>query len=69
MKKYFLRSLMLLLIISINGHLFAQIPNGYYSAAEGKKKAELKTALHLIIQHANVLVYGSGEGKTWSLFR
>jgi len=68
MKKYFLRSLMLLLIISINGHLFAQIPNGYYSAAEGKKKAELKTALHLIIQHANVLVYGSGEGKTWSGF-
>ena len=65
MKKYFLKSLMLLLIISINGHLFAQIPSSYYSAAEGKKKVELKTALHLIIQHANVLGYGSG---TWSGF-
>lgn len=57
-----------LLIVCIGGQLMAQAPSSYYTPAEGKKKAELKTALHLIIQHANVLSYGSGAGKTWSGF-
>lgn len=68
MKKCFQYLLLQLLIVCISGQLFAQIPTGYYASAEGKKKAELKTALHLIIQHANVLSYGSGPGKTWSGF-
>ena len=48
--------------------VFSQIPSGYYDSAIGKKKAELKTALHLKIKTANVLAYGGGDGKTWSGF-
>lgn len=60
-------SLSLFLLVSIQ--VWGQhIPQGYYEPAVGKKKAELKTALHLIIKDANVLGYGSGAGKTWSGF-
>jgi endonuclease I len=48
--------------------VFAQIPDGYYNTAIGKKKAELKNALHLKIKVATVLGYGGGSGKTWSGF-
>jgi len=48
--------------------LAAQIPSGYYNSAIGKKRAELKTALHLIIKNANVPDYGSGTGSTWAAF-
>ncbi|MBP1594267.1 MAG: nuclease, partial [Bacteroidetes bacterium] len=68
MRKIFLHLLMQLLIVCIGGQLMAQIPSGYYSPAVGKKKAELKTALHAIIKNATVLNYGSGDGKTWSGF-
>ena len=38
----------------------------YYATAVGKKKAELKTAMHDIIGTATVLDYGSGSSnKTW----
>ena len=60
MKKYILFSVLFSLSIA----LFAQIPDGYYTDATGKKGAELKTALHYIIKDANVLAYGSGAGKT-----
>ncbi len=41
----------------------------YYSSAQGLRKAELKTALHHLIQPAMVLTYGGkGEGYTWSGF-
>lgn len=43
----------------------ATIPPHYYDAASGKKNAGLKTAMHEIIGTANVLKYGSGEGRTW----
>ena len=43
----------------------AQIPAGYYDALRGKKGAELKTAIHNIIKHADVLEYGSGKASTW----
>ena len=43
----------------------ATIPPHYYDAASGKKKADLKTAMHNIIGHANTLSYGSGSGHTW----
>lgn len=46
----------------------AGIPEGYYDAANGKKKAELKAALHNIIQPVIVLNYGSGANSTWSGF-
>lgn len=68
MRKFFLHLLMQLLIVCISGQLLAQIPSGYYTSATGKNKAELKTALHLIIMKAKVLNYGSGAGSTWSGF-
>lgn len=46
----------------------AQIPDGYYDASIGKKKAYLKTSLHLKIRNATVLKYGGGDGYTWSGF-
>lgn len=47
---------------------WAGIPTGYYSSASGKKKAELKAALHSLMQPKTVLSYGSGSGSTWSGF-
>lgn len=46
----------------------ADCPENYYASTSGKKKADLKAALHDIIRTASVLNYGSGEGKTWSGF-
>ena len=46
----------------------AQIPAGYYYLADGKKKAELKSALSTVIANAKMLSYGSGAGKTWQGF-
>lgn len=46
----------------------ADQPEGYYAATAGKKKAELKAAMHNVIRTASVLSYGSGSGKTWSGF-
>lgn len=41
----------------------------YYRPVEGLKKAELKTALHELIQPETVLDYGGkGEGYTWAGF-
>ena len=41
----------------------------YYRAVEGLKNAELKTALHELVQPEAVLNYGGkGEGYTWSGF-
>ena len=37
----------------------------YYASAVGKKKTELKAAMHDIIKEADVLEYGSGKDKTW----
>ncbi|MEG1586606.1 MAG: endonuclease [Bacteroidales bacterium] len=48
--------------------MLASVPAGYYYQAEGKKQKELKTALHQIISNAQMLFYGSGEGKTWQGF-
>ena len=39
------QSLLALLFLYISGTLAAQVPNNYYASAEGKKGAELKTAL------------------------
>lgn len=68
MRKFTLHLLALALFLGISSQLFAQIPSGYYSVAEGKKMAELKTALYNIIKDPKVLNYGSGNGATWSGF-
>ena len=50
--------ILLFFLIGIN-IIFAQIPNGYYDAGIGKKGAELKTTLHLIINpHTQLEYYG-----------
>ena len=47
----------------------SQAQNDYYRSVEGLRKAELKTALHDLIQPARVLGYGGkGEGYTWAGF-
>lgn len=48
----------------------AGIPDGYYDAANGKKKAALKAAMHDIIRPDSkyLLKYGGGEKSTWSGF-
>jgi len=50
----------------LNIAIFAQIPAGYYNNAEGKKQAELKSALCAIIRPHKVFSYGSTS--TWSCF-
>ena len=64
MRKTFTLFLVSLFIFSIH----AQIPAGYYDAAVGKKQAELKTSLHLIIKNATPPSYGSGASSTWGAF-
>ena len=65
MRKHFL-FISIFLFQSIS--FFAQIPTGYYDSAIGKKQAELKTALHLIVMKATPPSYGSGVGSTWAAF-
>ena len=50
--------------------IYGTIPTGYYTTAEGKKAAVLKTELHTIIcrDTTHYLDYGSGAGKTWEGF-
>ena len=58
----------LLLLSLLPFFAWADVPEDYYTNADGKKKEELKAALHDIIQPVMVLAYGSGKGKTWSGF-
>ena len=65
MKKQFLLQLFLL-FLSVS--MLAQIPAGYYDAANGKANGELKTSLYQIIKVGVRLSYGSGSTRTWSGF-
>lgn len=66
-KHYYLKTITVSLLI--NGSIsYAQVPAGYYYNADGLKKEQLKTALYQITAQAQMLGYGSGEGKTWSGF-
>ncbi|MEA4935278.1 MAG: endonuclease [Paludibacter sp.] len=60
----FVLSLMCLVHITV----FAEIPAGYYSLAQNKKKEALKTALHELASPQKVLKYGGGAGYTWEGF-
>ena len=59
--------------------VLAQIPAGYYSTADGKTGAELKTALYLIIKDHDALTYSDlwtafqttdkkSNGKVWDMY-
>lgn len=62
------KGILFFISLAITSLIFGQIPEGYYNDAIGKKKAELKTALHTIIHYANVPGYGKGENSTWGAF-
>jgi len=68
-----------LLIVTLSVRIFAQIPDGYYTTAEGKTEAELKTALHNIIKDHTVISYDGlwtafqytdkkSNGKVWDMY-
>ena len=70
--------LTLSLLISVLA-LIAQIPNGYYNAANGKTGDELKVALHNIVKGHHVVSYGGllnafaytdckPNGKIWDIY-
>lgn len=57
----------------------AQNPNGYYNTASGKKKEQLKTALHTITRNHTAIDYGSvwnafyqtdrkADGTVWDMY-
>ena len=48
-----------MLLMMLSGMLWAQIPDGYYDAAEGKTGTELRQALHDIIKGHKVRSYSS----------
>lgn len=68
MEKYLLKTGVVLFAMAMVQTVMAQIPDGYYVSLNGKKGAELKTAVHNIIKTAKVLDYGKGAGATWDGF-
>jgi endonuclease I len=64
--KFKMRMNVTIVLVLLNIVLFAQIPAGYYNNAEGKKQAELKSALCAIIRPHRVYSYGGAS--TWSCF-
>ncbi len=48
-----------ILLLMLGGMLWAQVPDGYYDAAEGKTGTELRQALHDIIKGHKVRSYSS----------
>ena len=68
-----------LLVVALSVQVFAQIPNGYYTTAEGKTGAELKTALWNIIKNHSIISYDElwtafqytdkkSNGKVWDMY-
>ncbi len=68
MRKSFLLGAVVLLSLMVSlpaNAIDRQSLASYASALNGKKKAELKTAIYNIIKNHSVLEYGSGVGATW----
>lgn len=62
--KYIINSTLVLILLFVNYSLSAQVPNGYYKNAEGKRGVELKTALFQTIKDPNVVSYS----QLWKAF-
>jgi endonuclease I len=77
MKRFFLP---FLFFLAFSISVFAQIPSGYYSDADGKTGVELKVALYYIIKDHTALSYTPGlwdafqqtdkrpDGKVWDMY-
>lgn len=60
------RKLHLIIFIVLSfSNLYAEIPEGYYNTAEGKQKAQLKTALHNIIRNHTFLDFDKSTSIWW----
>ena len=64
--KIHMRMNVTIVLTLLNIVLFAQIPEGYYNNAVGRKQAELKSSLCAIIRPHKVFSYGGTS--TWSCF-
>lgn len=62
--KYFYNSNLILILLFVSLSLYSQVPEGYYSSADGKYGAELKTALFQIIRNPKVVAYS----ELWKAF-
>lgn len=62
--KYIINSTLVLILLFVNYSLSAQVPNGYYKNAEGKRGVELKTALFQTIKDPKVVSYS----QLWKAF-
>ncbi len=60
-----MKKTLLLLLSVISIQLLAQVPAGYYDAVDGKKKEELKTALHNVIRSYASLGYNTFTAQFW----
>lgn len=60
-----MRKTLLLLLSVISIQLLAQVPVGYYDTVDGKKKEELKTALHNVIRSYASLGYKTFTAQFW----
>lgn len=65
MKKIFTLTAVLALCLGGAVKGSAEIPMSYYTSLDGKKGAELKTAIHNLVTSATMLSYGSGDKHTW----
>ena len=54
----FLHKTIILILFFVATGLYAQVPDGYYDAAQGKTGAQLKAALHDIIKNHKEFSYG-----------
>ena len=59
---------LIILLAALAIQMNAAVPAGYYYLADGKKQAELKTALNDIVSSGIFLSYGAGVDYTWQGF-
>lgn len=65
MKRYFS---IIALVCAVSLVWAEEMPDNYYSRAEGTKDAELKDSLKAIIRNHTSMSYGSGVNSTWGVF-
>lgn len=59
--RYIHKSIFFTLILVLTANVWAQEPDGYYTLAEERNKAELKTALHTTIKSHTIIEYYSSS--------